>query len=63
MSAVITVTGGKPLEELGLDGALIVDGEGFVVGPLLGFLVIPGKTIRESLLADLPDGYSIVIRK
>jgi hypothetical protein len=58
---VITVTG-RSLVELGLDGALIVDADGFVVGPLLGFLGIPGKTIRESLLADLPEGYSIVIR-
>lgn len=52
---------GRPLSELGLEDARIIDAEGNDIGPLEGFIALPGKTLEESLKASLPEGCTLSI--
>jgi hypothetical protein len=41
---------GTPLDDIGLGGAIIVDkATGEDIGPLEGFMGVPGKSVKESL--------------
>jgi len=52
---------GRPLSELGLENARIIDAEGNDAGPLEGFIAYPNKTLEESIRAFLPPGYTVSI--
>jgi hypothetical protein len=54
---------GRPLADLGLDGAVIVDAQGNDVGPLMGFAVEEGESMRDAILRTIGDGNSLVIRR
>lgn len=50
---------GRPLSELGLEDARIIDASGKDIGPLTGFVVWPGQTVEEAIKAALPPGCSL----
>ena len=53
------VVNGRPLSDVGLDHAIIIDENGKDVGPVEGFVMLPGKDVCESVMASLPPGYGL----
>jgi hypothetical protein len=58
---VFTVRG-RPLSELGLDNADVVDDAGNFIRKFEGFIALPGKTLQQSIQESLEPGEHLLIR-
>jgi hypothetical protein len=57
--ATVRVTG-RPLTELGLEGARVVYPDGTEL-PLLGFVMMPGDTVRSALERSFPNCKIVIL--